>query len=657
LIAPAQQKLSSRAGTRLGLVAVIATVLLIRLPFLNQAIQGDDVYYLAGAQHAQINPLHPSHATYAFLGQMVDMRGFSHPPLNSWFLGALLALFGDIEEARYHAAYLSFSLIAAVAMWSLARRFSPHPLAATLLFVAVPVFVVNGNSLESDLPLLAFWMAGTAFFVSAVDSRSPWRLAAAGIALVLAALAAYQSVFLVPVLGLYLWLNAGRWSPGWAVALIPGITLAAWQYWERASTGALPASVLAGYFQSHGFQALGRKIGNAAALTVHAGWIVFPALAAAAFLPKLGRAAWVALAFAAMAAAALDPNPLFWLCFAIGLAAVAFCARLLRPEKDPDAIFLAGWFLVFFAGALVVFFAGSARYLLPAAAPLILLVCRSLAGRPHWLLAGAAAQLLLGLALSAVNYEHWDGYRQFARSLAGQTAEKRVWINSELGLRYYLEADGGLPLLQSQAVRPGDVVVSSRLAFPLPFTTGGGVLAPLAEREIRSRLPLRLIALGSRSAYSATLLGFRPFDVARGPIDVVRADTVLERKPTREYLPMDAPEAAQQIVSGIHQLEANWRWMGERGVLLLKRPGGPAQVEAVFFIPDQAPARRVSLLVDGVVAAEHLYASPGSYTLQSAKPVTVSGESATVTITVDKTFTAPGDHRSLGLILSGVGFR
>jgi len=59
-----------------------------------------------------------------------------------------------------------FSLIAACAMWSLARRFSPHPLWAALLFIAVPAFVVNGNSLETDLPFLAFWMAAVALFVT-----------------------------------------------------------------------------------------------------------------------------------------------------------------------------------------------------------------------------------------------------------------------------------------------------------------------------------------------------------------------------------------------------------------------------------------------------------------------------------------------------------
>src|ERR1017187_182768 len=85
--------------TRLALV--LAVVLLIRLPFLNQAIQGDDVYYLAAAEHAQIDPLDPNHVQYVFLGDRVDLRGFPHPPFNAWFLALLLAVTGDIREVPF----------------------------------------------------------------------------------------------------------------------------------------------------------------------------------------------------------------------------------------------------------------------------------------------------------------------------------------------------------------------------------------------------------------------------------------------------------------------------------------------------------------------------------------------------------------------------
>ena len=83
---------------RRELIIVALFVLVLRLPFLNQPIQGDDVNYLYGAEHAQIDPLHPTHAQYAFMGRIVDMRGHPHPPFNAWYLGLLLAVFNIPEK-------------------------------------------------------------------------------------------------------------------------------------------------------------------------------------------------------------------------------------------------------------------------------------------------------------------------------------------------------------------------------------------------------------------------------------------------------------------------------------------------------------------------------------------------------------------------------
>jgi 4-amino-4-deoxy-L-arabinose transferase-like glycosyltransferase len=636
------------------LLFILAVALLIRLPFLNQAIQGDDVYYLAGAQHAQIDPLHPNHARYAYLGDVVDMRGHPHPPLNAWLLAGLLAVFGDISEVRFHAAYILFTIIAALAMWSLARRFSLRPLTATLLFLATPAFVVNGNSLESDIPFLAFWMASIALFVGAVETRSPLRLLAAVGAMVLAALAAYQSVVMVPILALFLWWNARNWRPAWAAVLASPATLVIWQIWERASTGEIPVAVLGGYFQTYGFQALIPKLRSAVALTAHSAWIVFPLLALFAFR-RAGRTAWIAALAAAAGAAFLEPHPLFWASFGAGVLVIAWGVAHLRSASMEER-FLAAWVVLFFTSALALFFAGSARYLLPMAAPVVLLASRTLAGRPRWLAAAFVAQLALGLSLSAVNFQHWDGYRTFARELRHETETRRVWINGEWGLRFYFEADGGLPLMRGQAVQPGGMVVSSELAFPIRFTTGGGVLVPVKERDIRPLLPLRLVGLGAHSAYSSASLGFRPFDFSTSPVDRVRADLVVERKPSLSYLPMSAPEAAQQIVSGIYELEGGqWRWMGDRAVLLLRRPSTALPLHVALHIPSQSPARRITVTVDAVQVADKTFAAPGTYTLTS-EPVAAASDSPTVTISADRTFSVAGDHRKLGVILSAVGF-
>jgi hypothetical protein len=577
-----------------SLLLLMGLALLIRLPFLNQAIQGDDHIYLTEAQHALIDPLHPSDVKYVFLGDEVDLRGHSHPPGNAWPLAGLLLLFGDVREIPFHAAYIVFSLIAVWAMWSLARRFSERPVWATLLFIAVPAFVVNGGSLEADLPFLAFWMASIALFLSG-------RLLLAACAMAAAAMMAYQAVFLLPILGVHVWLEHRHNRTRYLTLLTPLLVLTAWQLFTRLTTGTMPAGKLAEYFSTYAFQAIQHKLQNALMLFIHSWWIVFPAL-----VPPAAVLAW-------------------------------------RNRRDPGTLFLLAWIGIFFAGAVVIFFSGSARYLLPMAAPVAILASRL---PVKWLAPAFAAQLALALALAVVNYQHWDGYRTFAAALHAPSAGHRVWVDNAWGLRYYLEADHALPARKSQHVRPGDIIVSSELGHNVEFTAP---LSPLATADIDSAIPLRLIGLNSHSGYSTVAEGYLPFGVSTDPIDRVSARMVMERHPTLEYLTTDSPAAPAQIVSGIFP---NDRWMSQAGIVVLKSPAVPKKLRAEFYIPPNAPARRVTLLLDGREVASHTYPGPGPYTLTTAEPL----RGSTVEVRVDRTFTAPPDQRALGMILIGVGF-
>lgn len=591
-------------GNRRGLWIALALLLLLRIPFLNLAIQGDEDQYLTEAAHAQIEPLHPKDTTYVFLGDVVDQRGQPHPPLNAWTLAALLAAFGQVREVPFHAAYIVYSAIAVIAMWSLAKRFSPHPLWATLLFMAVPAFVVNGASLESDLPFLAMWMAAVALFCA---DRLLW----AALAMALASLAAYQAVFLTPILAVYVWLYRRRDAAAWLTLLVPPVVLGGWQIFERATTGAMPVAVAAGYFQSYALQTLAAKLRNAVALTGHFAFLVFPALLPGAFV-------------------------LAW-----------------RKRREADTRFLLAWIALFFAGALAIFFAGSARYLLPMTAPVALLASRL---PVRWLAPAFAANLALGLGLCIVNAEHWDAYREFAREqrhlMDGQPAH-RVWVDGLWGLRRYMEDEGALPLRKGQTVQPGDYIVSSELSSAVELNTP---TAPVASMEIRPALPFRIIGLETGSGYSSIGRGMWPFGISTGVIDRVKAVRVVERHPTLSYLPMDAPEAKDQIVSGLYSLEGRTRWMGKAASIVLKSPAAPAPLRAEFYISDRSPARRVRLLLDGREVVAQQYSGPGAYTIQSA-PVQPAGPVAVVTVEVDKTFTAPPDTRQLGVVLSGAGFR
>ena len=609
---------------------ITALILALRLPFLNQAIQGDDYYYLKGAEHAQIDPAHPLEARYLFQGELVEMRGHPHPPGNAWTLAALLALTGEEREIPFHAAYIAFSLIAALAMLGLAGRFAARPLAATVLFCAAPAFVINGNSLESDLPFLAFWMAALALFTR---GRVAWSIAAAA----LAGLFAYQAVLLTPILGLYLWIHRSRDRRAWAAIFAAPAAILCWQIFERLTSGGLPAAQLAAYLGP--LQYLAQKLRNAGALTAHLGWVIFPLLTVAAFWRSARWPAAAALA-AALAGLALDLHPLFWISFGAGVLVLAACVALRKSEP-----FLAGWILIFFAAALVLFFAGSARYLLPLAAPVAILAANRLPARA--LAAGVLAQLAITLALAAVNYQHWDAYREFARHFPERGS--RVWVTAEWGLRHYLEANGALPLGNRQRLAPGDQVVASELALSRDFAARvEGVRTPVRRMEVSSAIPLRLISLGGRSAYSVAAAGLRPFDISTNPIDRIIAERIVERRPEREDLTLTDPAAIEQVLDGIFPDG----WSGAAATVILK-PGGE-DLRAVVLVPAASGARELTLAANGSVIARVAIEKPGAYTIRGKVARTASP--VTVTLSVDKTFRAAPDVRDLGVLVRQIGF-
>ncbi|MBE0656160.1 MAG: glycosyltransferase family 39 protein [Bryobacteraceae bacterium] len=592
---------------RKHILAVVAFVLFLRLPFINQAIQGDDYYYLAAAQHAQTDPLHPHHARYVFLGEVIDMRGHPHPPGNAWILAGLLAVAGDVREPVFHGAYIGFSLIAALSMLWLAHRYAPRrALEATVLFCAVPAFVVNGTSIEADLPLLAFWMLSIVWVMKATEDG---RYAGpAALAMSACALMAYQSVLLIPLMGYWLWREGRlRWSP---LLLVPAATLAGYQVFERISSGDLPAQVLAGHFQTYGLQRLEMKLKNAIALAGH---------------------------------------------LVVMLSPLAVWALMRRRHG-----FLTVWVAMFFAAALVLFFAGSARYLLPLAAPLAILLVLHFEERP--LLIGAALvwSLSIGLGLAWVNYQHWDAYRaaiRAARLPLPDGSTRRLWVNGEWGLRFYAEAAGAAPVVRGETLRPGDMLITSDLMSAVGFTTGGGVKVEQATVMVQPTLPMRLIGLGSRSGYSSVGFGLWPFDISRDPVDRMTISSIIERKPESSWIDMKLASSDAQIVSGVYQVEnGQWRWSSPRAVLLLKTPAGAMPVRVNLYLPEAAPGRQLTVTLNGDIVDSRTLSGPGMHEIVTA-PKAVSMETATLAITIDRGFSPPGDSRQLGFILTGAGFQ
>lgn len=629
-----------------ALLLLLAGTLLFRLAFLDHPIQGDDAFYLAVAQNAQVNPAHPHHFVLRAAGLDVDMRGFVHPPGNGWILGAILAAAGDVRERWFHAVYALFSLGAAVFAWMIARRYASSPALAVLLFVATPAFVINGNSLESDLPFLFFWLGSTAIWIEALERRCVWLALGSVPFMAAAALTSYQAMALTAILGAFAWMKPRRW---WhLLVFVPPAAFAGWQMFEWATTGVMPMQLAREYLSKYGYQSPDKKLLNALGLTMHLGWMVSPLLLWISF-----RRWWfIAAGAGAVGAVAIDASPLFWLPFGTGVMSLVGIATW-RGQG-----LIRWWLGVFFAAALVIFFAGSARYLLPLALPLAILASNALADRPKLLIGASAIHIALGVALAAANWQFWEEYRRVIVRHPDLAGEFRLWTNAEWGLRFYGESAGALTVKHGQTLAAGDRMLVSRIGDDIPVSTGGGARTPLWEEKIQPASPLRLIGLAVKSGYSTNQLGLRAFDISNEPADFVRLDSIVAQAPVRSYLPMGAPEAEFQIVTGVYQVEeGNRRWASSRAVFQLLVPARPAAFEATFFLTPQMAGRTVSLSVGGKTIASQKYDASGLYTLRSTGPVTLSPRTpVSATVAIDGSFRVPGDNRELGFVVTGVGF-
>ena len=311
----------------------------------------------------------------------------------------------------------------------------------------------------------------------------------------------------------------------------------------RLTTGAMPAGKLAGYFSSYAFQALQHKLPERAD-AVHPLLVHRLSRAGAG-----GRGRWPG-------ASGASPDTLF------------------PAGLDRDLLRRRGGSLLRRLGAL------------PAAD-----------GGPGGLLASRLRRQMAGAGLRGrnwrsawasptVNYQHWDGYRDVRRRAARRlpTGTACGWITTGACATTW-KRDGALPARKGQQLRPGDIVVTSELGHNVEFTAPLSHLADSAIRRRDSAAPDRPeLAFGILDR-GGRLPAVRRLDRPDRPR---RARMVMERHPTLEYLTIDSPEAAEQIVSGIFP---NDRWMSQAGIVVLKSPAASQKGRAPSSTFRRTPRR------------------------------------------------------------------
>ncbi|MGB7762165.1 MAG: hypothetical protein WBL61_20195 [Bryobacteraceae bacterium] len=483
------------------LLLLAAFTMALHAPFLRQPVQGDEVNYLDFAAHVLKQPLTPLNFQFVFQGKMVDAAGHPHPPLNAYILAVAWLLRGRFSVLFFHCFYLLFTLGISFAAYALAARFTDRPLWGALLIAASPIVQVNTNTLAGpEAPALALLLVGAAAFFG----RWFWI---AGIALALAGLTALQALALPPILLLaYLLKRERPPRAAWCALVCPYLALGGWQAFEWALTGRLPFAVLAGYASNPNLSGIRVKASSALALLEHLGVLV-------TLVPLAWRRLW-GLAPGLLAAFLVTDYPwweraLLAIFIALGVNALVW---LWESRRQPV---LAAWCLLYFAFAALVFFAGAARYLLPLAAPMVLLFAIQFRDRPRMLWLALAVNLILGLNISFAAYE-------FARVYAGVAPPpgRPFLVNGEWGFRYYMVAKGGTPLEDVSVPTPGEWIVASGLSLAGKYDSlAEETAAPLRSVDLRVRTPLRIVDRHAHTGFSSASMGLLPFSFSNRPLD------------------------------------------------------------------------------------------------------------------------------------------
>jgi 4-amino-4-deoxy-L-arabinose transferase-like glycosyltransferase len=467
------------AWHRFVLAAVAAGIL---VPFLGKPFHIDDPVFLATARQILAHPLDPYGFDFYWwdtANRMWDLDPLN-PPGMGYLLAALIALLGE-RELPLHAVFLVFPAIAALAAYAIARRFTPRPFEAALLFTLAPMLSVPATTVMADLPALACLLGSVALLLSAIEGR---RGAAtlSGLAAAGAVLLKYTAALAIPVLAVGLLLLDPKPRRRIAVVLLPLLALMGWEAVTLSQQGSSHLIEAAGKSRSVRLAAPEMILGAATFLFLAMG--AGPVILLAHLRRRIG---WIALGLGMPAGFALVAlygrsyaqfsgwGPLSLataLAAGGGLALTGLAAREGWARLRPG-FFLLAWFLG--AVAQVVLFGSfvSARYLLPALLPAILLLAP-----PGRVVAACGAGLALALSLAAgfADLELARGYRDAADELhALHGAPGRpLRYQGHWGFQYYMERHGARPLFPEDvtALHAGEIV-----AVPVE---GANVLRPLA---------------------------------------------------------------------------------------------------------------------------------------------------------------------------------
>ncbi|MFA5809911.1 MAG: glycosyltransferase family 39 protein [Thermoleophilia bacterium] len=529
-------------------LVIAAAVIVLTVPFINQPFNQDDRDFVEFARASATDITKLKLENYTYGGKFFKNYRDPHGPLLTTCMGMALRMGAAESEAFFHGLYLIFPLIGAFSMYYLARRFTGHPLIATLLLLFTPGFLVLSHTLMDNLPGLSLALAAASLFILGADRDDGRLLAASGIVMTLAAVTAYQTLSLVPALIFYASVSKPRRLKRYLPFAFLAMGGAIWLLATYKVYGRFPAlsyKIRGQAYQMPGFNDdYGLQLRPM--LTTLGGTTIFPLSVLILFMRKnvdlLVAAAllllvtvWTVLSFDGIEETDLTRLLQVVLLTFAGIMIVyklfahgITVALQGKGRVSTDALFLLSWFVsasVVYLVFLVPYV--SARHLLLMFPPIILLFVREFEqlwpGRARLRILFIAATLFFtlggGLAAAVADYRSASVYPVMAEQLADQYRQdpgssNTIFIRGEFGFRYYLEQQGFKMLNDKSEIKTGDIVIYSTLASPSnPWPEGS--YTELSRSEPGDDFPFRVWNCWAGAGFYTNRMGPLPIAFSR----------------------------------------------------------------------------------------------------------------------------------------------
>lgn len=493
------------------ILAIVLFVLALTLPFSNKAYHVDDAAFIYVADQIAKDPLRPYSFVLEWGGHSGELAThLLDTPLVSYYIALVSWLFGRFEMVL-HISFILFSLTAGISFYFIAKKFIRWPLAAALIMVATPTFLVSSHNLMLDVPMISLFLLSIALFVYGVDESSHKLLLLGSLTAGLAYLAKPNALFLIPLMAFYCFIKK---KPKYmAYQLIPVMFIvlfavhnyyfedrilikeyAPFLYGKKESS----ISIAAAYFFSNL-----SYIGGGTIFTL---FLLYPFILRRKNISLLS----ISLLFAGVSSyflyrlssgfvsgqytyfqiflffAFVSGSSFFILInlsenYGNFKSAVSAILSLRKAQYGADSLFIFAWFL----GMLLLnsgISGGAARYNTLFLPPLILSYF-SVLEKYKGKLGINSQKIALILAFTAItgilaayaDYEYADSYRDFAKKFPQQYKNEgnSIFFTGGSGFQYYMAEKGYRLLYQNDnSPKKGDYVIKARLPSPRAISSG-----------------------------------------------------------------------------------------------------------------------------------------------------------------------------------------